>query len=375
MQRALCWYCLKNKDGSSMGIIDFMRRAYREYAVNLYRKRIERMEYLKLSPEERKLPENYKKDIQEYWGRFLKRPSYAWHALYEARNCPRDVRYIPEDIYYKYIIPKFNDLRFCYPFEDKANCDQWFSDVVRPKTIVKQVNGILFDEDYEPISYKDAISKCLCCQRYIVKPVIFSGRGSGFQLIDNAKQEDPERTIADILNKKEDFIIQEAIEQHESFSKYNPYGVCSIRITSMIFKGQVHILKSFFKVGHWGAPSSHPFQGNGGYFRGVSSDGFLQDYAICDNGKYTFTTIGNNEVAFVKEPLIAYDEIVDIIKKQHMKMPRSGLIGWDFTVDRNARPVFIEVNIWENGISELQGLNGPLFGDMTDEVLTWVFKK
>ena len=49
------------------------------------------------------------------------------------------------------------------------------------------------------------------------------------------------------------------------------------------------------------------------------------------------------------------------------------MISWDFAVDINAEPILIEINLRFQGINGGQLCNGPLFGDLTDEILREVF--
>ena len=50
------------------------------------------------------------------------------------------------------------------------------------------------------------------------------------------------------------------------------------------------------------------------------------------------------------------------------------LISWDVAIDENAEPVLIEANLQMGDIDILQPVNGPLFGELTDDVLREVFK-
>ena len=63
-----------------------------------------------------------------------------------------------------------------------------------------------------------------------------------------------------------------------------------------------------------------------------------------------------------------YDGSVSEFKKT--VLPYFDLIGWDFAVDEDGEPVFIEFNVMpeQNQIS-----CGPSFGKLTDEVLAAVF--
>ena len=51
------------------------------------------------------------------------------------------------------------------------------------------------------------------------------------------------------------------------------------------------------------------------------------------------------------------------------------MISWDFAIDELANPVLIEVNLSYGGVDVHQMSNGPVFGEMTADILDEVFKK
>lgn len=50
------------------------------------------------------------------------------------------------------------------------------------------------------------------------------------------------------------------------------------------------------------------------------------------------------------------------------------MISWDVAIDKDAEPVLIEANLQIGDIDILQPVNGPLFGDLTEDVLKEVFR-
>jgi hypothetical protein len=51
------------------------------------------------------------------------------------------------------------------------------------------------------------------------------------------------------------------------------------------------------------------------------------------------------------------------------------IISWDFTVDCNGNPVFIEMNLTNGIINAHQLANGPIFGDETKKIVTEVMRR
>ena len=74
--------------------------------------------------------------------------------------------------------------------------------------------------------------------------------------------------------------------------------------------------------------------------------------------------------AFKDVTVPAYDKVIRVVKEEASRLPQLGIIGWDFGVDKDGEPVFIELNIFPG---QNQRSGGPTFGDLTEEVLQDVF--
>lgn len=53
----------------------------------------------------------------------------------------------------------------------------------------------------------------------------------------------------------------------------------------------------------------------------------------------------------------------------------SRLTSWDLSVDVEGNPVLIEVNLAYGGLFFHQITNGPVFGDLTEDIINEVIKK
>ena len=68
-----------------------------------------------------------------------------------------------------------------------------------------------------------------------------------------------------------------------------------------------------------------------------------------------------------------YDKLIKLAETLHDRFLNfTRLISWDFAIDADGDPILIEMNATHGGISFHQMCNGPLFGDLTDEVLEYV---
>ena len=66
-----------------------------------------------------------------------------------------------------------------------------------------------------------------------------------------------------------------------------------------------------------------------------------------------------------------FEKVIKKAKELALTLPYLRLIGWDFTIDEEGEPVFIEMNTLP-GIYIMQLCNGPVFGELTDELLNSV---
>jgi hypothetical protein len=62
-----------------------------------------------------------------------------------------------------------------------------------------------------------------------------------------------------------------------------------------------------------------------------------------------------------------------MIRTLHARLGHFRLVYWDVAIDEAGEPVLIESNLRTGGLNVIQYNNGPLFGDLTEKVLTEVY--
>lgn len=68
-----------------------------------------------------------------------------------------------------------------------------------------------------------------------------------------------------------------------------------------------------------------------------------------------------------------YNKCVDLVKKLAPRFIHvSKLISWDLTINDKGDPLLIETNLYWGGSVQIAG--GPVFGNMTPEVLDYIMK-
>lgn len=314
----------------------------------------------------KKNDDKYNGEYLKYWEKYGKKPSKIWLRLYTKDNEAFNPRYIPDDLWYKEILPYFSNMEFRRPYEDKCFHDRIFFDVTRPKTVAKCMAGIYYNAENKIIEETIAKEKILSTENAIIKPSIDSGQGRLIQFF--------EKGLDDIssLNKKlkevgQNYIVQEIVKQHPDMNKLNPNTLNTIRVISFLFKGEVHILSVIARMGSGSAKVDNVSAG--GLQITVNEDGTFQKLAS-DKNRTKHEIHPDTKVVFEGYKIPSFDKIIDTVKKLQKRLPHFKIIGWDFAIDEAENPVFIEYNVCP-GSNQMTG--GPTFGDLTEEVLQEVY--
>ncbi|MCX0371850.1 hypothetical protein LIZ77_13935 [Clostridium perfringens] len=315
---------------------------------------------------------NYKKEISSYWNSYNIKHNIQWHKWYTSINGIADKKYIPENIFYCYIEPYYNNISFDKAYSDKAILKKIFPNIKQPNTVVINVAGIFYDDNYNIISNEKAIELCSRHKDIIIKPTIESGGGKDIEFINLNKIS----CLNDNLNKiflkfNKNFIVQEVISQHEKLKCINPESVNTVRVMSYLRGEDVYILSSVLRMGINGNRVDN--SAFGGISCGISHRGYLKKYAYDKHGK-KFTEHPQGFI-FDNKEVPYYDRIIELIKKEHKKIAHFKLISWDFAIDKLGNPILLEYNLSGQEINFHQLNNGPLFGKLTENILNEVFNE
>ncbi|QRN86383.1 hypothetical protein JR334_03930 [Clostridia bacterium] len=311
----------------------------------------------------------YKKEIKEYWGKFNVRINTDWHKFYSSRTKLYDVRYIPEDLHIAKIDKYYNDKSLSRGVDDKNYYSLWFPNIKKPRIVVRKINGLYYDEGFTLLDQVEVIALCQGYEELIVKPAIGSGNGQGIDFWKRSQgTSELERIIFDGVD---DLTVQEILEQHEELEKVHHNSINTIRIMSLLLGEKVHIVSSVLRMGTGESRVDNLIAG--GLACGIKENGQLKDIAYSFFGvKYDRHPQG---FVFADGIVPSFDQIKKIIMEEHMKLAHFRLISWDFSVDKEGNPVLIEMNLREGATRLHQLNNGPLFGNLTEEVLSEVFLK
>lgn len=293
-----------------------------------------------------------------------------YHSVLEKA----DENFLPNPIYYNHIEPLLNNIKLLQAFKDKNFYDKYLKGVKTPLTILRKINDGFYDIGYNKVELGESVLSKVTqnMDSLILKPSIDSGGGMSIQLFKadqgrfhaNGKQ-----LSVEMLKSYSDFVLQEVIVQHPFYQKFNLCSNNTIRVFTYrsVVDEVVHILHRLLRIGKKGAFTDH--DNLGGIVIGINEFHMLNPYGLDING----TKILNfNSVDLSYESKAPYlDKVETIASNIARKVFYGRILAFDFSVDKNGETILLEINGWRNGISQYQMNNGALFGQFTDEIMSY----
>ncbi|MGQ1909566.1 sugar-transfer associated ATP-grasp domain-containing protein [Marinifilum sp. RC60d5] len=298
--------------------------------------------------------------LQKYWGCYPFQ--YIRYGMYK-KDCKLSLEemkdYIPNFFAYFLLFPK-SYKEYGIISEDKILTYLVFETLgVKQPTLLLQYNhGLFYDFRKNPIGNKevDEIIEQTIADKLFLKPSLGLG-GQGIlvfnkkeKFIDEEGNQISAEFIKKNLDKKEDYILQEGIRQHDELNQIYPHSVNTFRVNTRIIEGKAHILFSFLRMGR-----------GGGQLDNASLKGFVckvdpetGEFAPEGTSKL-FTRIDkhpdtNFEFAGYKFPY--WKEVREFVLKAANKLENIGCIGWDIAYSVDG-PMVIEINAGA-GLQSLQ---------------------
>lgn len=321
--------------------------------------------------ESKQLTSIQKDEVQSYFKKYYgQRVDLSWHKFYSSLNGKFYKDYFPTNLFYGKVLPILNRKEMLGVWEDKNMFSVLLAQVNQPVVFFKNMNGLFFDAQNNPVAKNDCLAMINdCC--FVIKPSIETGGGKGVAMFvtHNGYMADGSNVIdlLEIYNK--DYIVQERIKQHPQMAKLNHSSVNTLRmVTYRTLKKEIVLLSSIIRIGR-----KSKFVDNrcdGGIFCGVNhTTGKLREVAYslpsceklyCSDEGTIFENLEIPSFSLAKEKVLNW----------HSLMPYFDLIAWDICIDEQGIPLAVEFNLKYPDIDMMQIANGPLFGGYTSEVLS-----
>ena len=310
----------------------------------------------------------YKKEIDTYWKPYHKVDT-RYFAWYSSRNGICDPRYIPDDLYYTVIDQYFNNRKYGWGVNDKNYYSLLFPDVKQPEIVVRKINNIFYDADYHIIPQSEAIRICISEDAVIIKPANETGGSRGIRFWTQESSKDD--FVKKVSGGGTSLVVQRLIKQHKVLNEIHPDSVNTLRIMTLIIGDEVRHVSTVLRMGVGGNKVDNASAG--GITCGVKEDGQLKEIAFNAHGeKFDQHPQGYH---FSDCIVPGYRDAVAMAKHCHEKMGHFRLVSWDVAIGDRGEPILIEANLRNGECDFHQFNNGPLFGDLTDQVLKEVFHK
>lgn len=322
--------------------------------------------YCRTSP-----PRSFKKQVHEYWKKYNINVSPKWAWYYASKNGIYDPRYIPNTLYYTKIDQYFNKRKLGWGFNDKNYYSRIFPDVKQPDIIIRKINGFLLDANYKQLTKADALELIRQNTEIVCKPSLDTGSGRGLHFWKTQENIDDIKKFLDDKDSM-DYVVQKVIRQHPDLNKVHASSINTLRIVSILLEGGVHILSSNLRMGTGDKRIDNVSAG--GISIGINADGRLKKYASdCYRGIKMDTHPQGLVFEGFKVP--SYNKAIKMVESLAPTIPNFRLVSWDIAIDENGEPILIEANMRKGMINLNQFNNGPLFGDLTDQILGEVFNR
>ncbi len=314
--------------------------------------------------------------VDAVWRKYGK-ISPKWAQYYWSLNGIASPYYIPSDFWFSRLCRTMNSIdHFGWPlFQDKNYLDVLFSGIRQPEILVRNVSGQFLDASFRPITPEEAAAICEKEGEFIVKPSIESKGGKGIEFFDCASDGNGDRTALSVLQGRSgDFVVQRILRQHHKMAELNPDSINTVRVLTLLWKGETRVLSALVRIGTKGCRIDNPHTSDG-LSCVLDEEGRMVEKAF-DRDWRPYTELPNGmKVKGFEVPY--YNRIKETALKLHYRIPHFRIVGWDMTVSEEGEPTVIEANMDYPEIYFHQVGGGPLISDpkLFDEVMRFVTKK
>lgn len=292
---------------------------------------------------------------------------FQWNMFMSIISGNKTEKYIPEDAFVTYIEPRLNNVSHVKGFQEKNLYDLFFQRFERPVTLIRYIKGDFFDIEYNYIRNDTALKILVDAKKTaLVKPSLDGhGQGRGIKLFNPGEENELIHYIENNELGQSNFIVQEWIDQHAILSEIFPSSVNTLKIITLRVRNKIKYLMSRFNIGR-----GDMIVDKGGYFAGVNDNGYVNSFAFDTKNfkKCEYHEDTGKKFSDIRVP--SFNRAVEMCKKAHKYLLHFDMASWDIAIDRDGKPLLIEVNIQSQGVGYIQIANGPLFGSYTEELLS-----
>lgn len=315
------------------------------------------------------LTKQMKKEARDFWSKYKSVP-LIYHNFYTEKYGEFHKEYIPDEIYYNYIQPYFNNYRLAKALDNKCYYDKMFSGIEQPKLVAYRLNGFWYANGNMLLGgTSEAYSFVAKENEVFIKRATDSGGGHGVKYA-NCQGLTEEKFLEEIKGFGGDIAIQRGIKQHEALAKINPSSVNTIRLITLLKSDETVLLSAILRMGV--GESKVDNSSSGGMTIGISKDGKLKKTACVEKRRF-IEEHPTSHVVFDGYEIPSFSKAVELVKYASRMVPHFRMVAWDVSILEDGTPTLIEANLYDGQLDSHQIHNGPLFGDDTVKILDEVF--
>lgn len=244
------------------------------------------------------------------------------------------------------ILHYLNDMNYKCTMNDKVVFNKIFKDYIKRDFIDLRISSLN--------EFKDFIKE---------KDIIFSKRiddfgGHGVTKIILKDNNDINKLYNEIKDRKE-FLVEEAIIQHDVLNKVNPYAVNSFRVVTLLKDGKAHIIGNALRINiddnaAIGCSDAYMRLNEEGKVCSRVLDDSANEYECHPMVKIPFKSL---TIPYVKESF-------DLCLKAALEVPQIRYVGWDIAITKDG-PVIMEGNEWPSyGLVQFNKFNDEKIGHL-----------
>ena len=315
--------------------------------------------------------------IGAYWKQFgVRFRDFSSFQMFYATTGIRDPRFLPYNVADVVLYSYYNDQARAKVWADKNQFSRVLPAMPFPVTIAHRVNGRYYDHERncfgkeitpEFVSALFRRIREIGCGAVVVKATTETSRGLGVKKF-SIESEDALHSLLNDQRWKNNYIIQEAVEQHPFFAQFNKSSVNILRLTTWRHENGVEVFAPCLRFGIPGSNTDVAFVKGVEIVQSVGIDpttGTVADHGYDLNGSILPLEILDRQVPM-------WDEIVRLVKRNSLSLDYFDIVAWDMTVDRENRVRCFEYNICSPGVIIYQFAHGPLAGEHTDALLAFL---
>lgn len=317
--------------------------------------------------------QNDEKKWQERWKKLDRFISVLPFRIY-SRYCGVNMDIMSWETLQLIVEPCLNQLEFSEYYEDKNILEKIYGKNNFPETIVRIIDGVFFDSDYNHLTKEDMFLKLEEHNNFIIKPSRDSDGGRGIEIFTkiNGSFLNKNGKVFDykyLYTLGNNIIFQKLFLQSKELAFYNKTSINTLRLVTYrsVKDESIHVLGSALRIGNKGSEVDNASAG--GYFCCIDKNGNLSKEVIDFYGrkKNVFNGIDFSENVL---SIPNYSRVIEFSREIAKCNIHNRLLAMDICFDINNNPKLIEVNVTNTSIQFFE-YNKPLFSGFTDEIIEY----